>query len=80
LICAQAMRRISASPAPAQVKAAVVAAVENYAVRAARLDDFTRSMRTSLWWHVAVFALALVLSARLPRMRLDASGPMAGGA
>jgi EmrB/QacA subfamily drug resistance transporter len=79
-ICAQTMRQIAASPAPAQVKAAVVAAVENYAVRAARLDDFTRSMRTSLWWHVAVFALALVLSARLPRMRLDASGPMAGGA
>jgi hypothetical protein len=79
-ICAQTMRQIAASPAPAQVKAAVAAAVENYAVPAARLDDFTRSMRTTLWWHVAAFALALVLSARLPRVRLDADGPMVGGA
>ncbi|HEX6526848.1 MAG TPA: hypothetical protein VF070_43570 [Streptosporangiaceae bacterium] len=47
---------------------------------AARLDDFTRSMRTALWWQIAVFALALILSARLPRIRLDADGPMVGGA
>jgi EmrB/QacA subfamily drug resistance transporter len=79
-ICAQTTRQIAASPAPTQVKAAVAAAVENQAAPAARLDDFILSMRTSLWWHVGAFALALVLCARLPRMRLDASGPMAGGA
>ena len=79
-ICTQTMRDIADSPAPAQVKAAVAAAIENHAVPAARLDDFTRSMRTALWWQLGVFALALTLSARLPRMRLDADGPMVGGA
>jgi hypothetical protein len=49
-------------------------------VPAARLDDFTRSMRTALDWQIAVFALALVLSARLPKVRLDTDGPMVGGA
>ncbi len=47
---------------------------------AARLDDFTRSMRTALWWQLGVFALALVLCGQLPVIRLDAEGPMAGGA
>jgi len=79
-ICTQTMREIAQSPAPAKVKAAVAAAIANHAVPAARLDDFTRSMRVALWWQVGVFALALILSARLPRIRLDADGPMVGGA
>jgi hypothetical protein len=79
-ICTQALRQIAASPAPAPVKARIEAAVEQRAVPAARLYDFTRSMRTTLWWQIAVFALALVLSARLPRVRLDETGPMVGGA
>ena len=79
-ICAQTLREIAASPAPAPVKAAVASAVEQRAVPAARLDDFTRSMRTTLGWQVAVFTLALALSSRLPRVRLDADGPMVGGA
>jgi hypothetical protein len=37
-------------------------------------------MRTTLWWQIAVFALALVLSARLPRLRLDETGPLVAGA
>jgi EmrB/QacA subfamily drug resistance transporter len=79
-ICALTLREIAASPAPAAVKAEVEAAVEQHAVPAARLYDFTRSIRTTLWWHVAVFVLALLLSARLPKVRLDSDGPMAGGA
>ncbi len=79
-ICAQTAREIAASPAPPYVKAAVVAAVEQRAVPAAKLDDYTTSMRTALWWHIGVFTLALILSARLPEVRLDADGPMAGGA
>jgi EmrB/QacA subfamily drug resistance transporter len=79
-ICTQTLRQIAASPAPAPVKARIEAAVQRRAVPAARLYDFTRSMRTTLWWQIAVFALALVLSARLPRMRLDETSPMAGGA
>jgi hypothetical protein len=47
-------------------------------VPAARLADFTRSMRTTLWWQVAVFALALLLSSRLPKARLDEAGPVGG--
>ncbi len=78
--CAKIARQIAASPAPAQVKAAVATAVEQRAVPAARLDDFTQSMRATLWWHVAVFALALILASRLPKVRLDADGPMVGGA
>jgi hypothetical protein len=35
---------------------------------------------TALWWQIAVFTLALILSARLPKVRLDADGPMIGGA
>jgi EmrB/QacA subfamily drug resistance transporter len=77
--CERTARQLAASPAPAAVKTAVAAAIDGHAVPAARLDDFTQSMRTTLWWHVAVFALALILASRLPRVRLDA-GTMAGGA
>jgi hypothetical protein len=69
-----------ASPAPPHVKAAVAAAVDQRGVPLAKLDDFTTSMRTALWWQVAVFTLALILSARLPSARPDADGPMIGGA
>jgi EmrB/QacA subfamily drug resistance transporter len=78
--CARTLRSIATSPAPAPVKAAVAAAVTGQAGPAARLDDFTRSMRTALWWQIGVFAVALILSGRLPRVRLDADGPMVGGA
>jgi hypothetical protein len=37
-------------------------------------------MRTTLWWQIAVFALALLLSSRLPKVRLDDPGPMVAGA
>ena len=79
-ICAQTAREISASPASPHIKAAVAAAVEQRAVPSAKLDDFTRSMRTTLWWQIAVFTLALILSALLPKAHLDANGPMIGGA
>ncbi len=79
-ICAAVAHRIAASPAPAGVKAKVQAAVDLRAVPEARLADFTRSMRTTLWWQVAVFALALVLSGLLPKVRLDDAGPMVAGA
>jgi EmrB/QacA subfamily drug resistance transporter len=78
-ICAQTISAIASSPAPASVKSAVAAAVEDRAVPAARLDDFTQTMRTTLWWQVAVFALALILVSRLPKVHLD-GGPMVGGA
>jgi EmrB/QacA subfamily drug resistance transporter len=79
-VCAQTERQLAASPAPAAVKAAVATAINTDAVPAARLDDFTQSMRVTLWWQVGVFALALVLASRLPKVRLDGDGPMAGGA
>jgi EmrB/QacA subfamily drug resistance transporter len=79
-VCARTERQLAASPAPAAVKAAVATAVNKDAIPAARLDDFTQSMRTTLWWHVGVFALALILASRLPKVRLDADGPMVGGA
>ena len=79
-ICAETVREIAASPAPPRVKATVAAAIEQRAVPFAKLDDFTRSMRTALWWQIAVFTLALILSALLPKARLDADGPMIGGA
>ena len=79
-ICAAIDRQIAAGPAPEAVKARVAAAVQRRAVPAARRADFTRSMRTTLWWQVAVFALALLLSSRLPKVRLDDAGPMVGAA
>jgi EmrB/QacA subfamily drug resistance transporter len=79
-VCAQTERQLAASPAPASVKAAVASAINKDAIPAARLDDFTQSMRTTLWWHVGVFALALILASRLPKVRLDDDGPMVGGA
>jgi EmrB/QacA subfamily drug resistance transporter len=79
-ICAATIREIAASPAPAPVKAAASAAVQSQAVPAARLADFTRSMRTTLWWQIAVFAVALLLSSRLPKVRLDTEGPVVGAA
>ncbi|MBV9856485.1 MAG: MFS transporter [Streptosporangiaceae bacterium] len=78
--CTAAARQIAASPASAQVKTHVEAAVLGHALPAARLDDFTRSMRTSLWWQVAAFTIALALCSRLPRVRLDPAAPLAGGA
>jgi EmrB/QacA subfamily drug resistance transporter len=78
-ICAATLREIAASPAPAPVKAKVEAAVQLHAVPRARLADFTRSMRTTLWWQIAVFTLALLLSSQLPKVRLDDAGPMVGG-
>ncbi len=78
--CERTARQLAASPAPGAVKTAVAAAIDGHAVPAARLYDFTQSMRTTLWWHVAVFALALILAGRLPKVRLDAAGTMAGGA
>jgi EmrB/QacA subfamily drug resistance transporter len=79
-ICAQTQRTIQSSPAPAAVKAKVTSAIDAHAVPAARLDDFTRSMRVTLWWQIAVFAITLLLSSRLPKVRLDADAPMVGGA
>jgi hypothetical protein len=58
----------------------VATAIDDRAVPAARLDDFTKSMRTTLWWQVGVFALALLLASRLPKVRLDATETMAGPA
>ena len=79
-ICAETAREIAASPVPPHAKAAVAAAVEQRGVPLAKLDDFTSSMRIALWWQIAIFTLALILSARLPSARLDADGPMVGGA
>lgn len=78
--CAAIRTQIAQSPAPAAVKAQVGTAVQAHAVPGARLADFERSMRTTLWWQIAVFTLTLALVARLPRVRLDAEGPMVGGA
>jgi hypothetical protein len=74
-VCAASLHKLAASPAPAPVKAKVEAAVLGHAP--ARLDDFTRSMRSALFWHLAVFTIALLLSARLPRVQLDADAPVA---
>ena len=79
-VCAQTERQLAASPAPAAVKNAVATAINTHAVPAARLDDFTQSMRVTLWWQVGVFALALILASRLPKVRLDGDGPLVGGA
>jgi hypothetical protein len=37
-------------------------------------------MRTTLWWQLAAFAIALALSSRLPWVRLDAEDLLVGGA
>jgi EmrB/QacA subfamily drug resistance transporter len=78
--CAAAAGLLASQPARATVKARAEAAVAGHALPAARLDDLTRSMRTTLWWQVGVFAIALLLCGRLPRTRLDAEDPMVGGA
>jgi EmrB/QacA subfamily drug resistance transporter len=77
--CAAGVHKLAVSPMPAPVKARVEAAVLGHAIPAARLDDFIRSMRTALCWHLAAFAIALLLSARLPKVRLDVDGPVVGG-
>jgi EmrB/QacA subfamily drug resistance transporter len=79
-VCERTARQLAASPAPASVKAEVAKVIDDHAVPAARLDDFTQSMRRALWWQVGVFAIALILASRLPRVRLDTAGPMAGSA
>jgi hypothetical protein len=38
------------------------------------------SLPTALWWQLGVFALALLLVARLPKIRIDSDGPLIGGA
>ena len=78
--CAAAAAALASNPAPAPVKARVEAAVQGEALPAAWLDDVTRSMRTTLWWQLAAFAIALALSSRLPWVRLDADVLLVGGA
>ncbi|GAA3212754.1 DHA2 family efflux MFS transporter permease subunit [Actinocorallia longicatena] len=77
--CKAVAAEVAASPAAPEVKAKVAAAVQDVAVPHARLDDFNRSMRGSLWWHLAVFATALALVSRLPKVEL-AEGHGAGAA
>jgi EmrB/QacA subfamily drug resistance transporter len=77
--CAGIQQRIAASPAPAQVKAKV-AAVLDTAVPGARRYDLEHSMRTTLNWQLGVFALALLLVARLPKVKLDGNTLTPGGA
>ena len=79
-VCERIQHQIAASPAPAAVKTAVAQAIDGEAVPAARLDDFTQSMRSTLWWQVGVFALALVLVSRLPKVRLDDADAIVGPA
>jgi hypothetical protein len=78
--CAVIQRQIAASPAPAQVKDKVAAAVQNTAAPAARRYDLEHSMRTTLDWQLAVFFLALLLVTRLPKVKLDGDDLMPGGA
>jgi EmrB/QacA subfamily drug resistance transporter len=76
--CLVIQRQIAASPAPAQVKAKVAAAVQNTAVPAARRYDLEHSMRTTLDWQLGVFFLAMLLVARLPKVKLDGDALMPG--
>lgn len=78
--CAAIERQIAASPAPAQVKAKVAAAVRGGAVPAARRYDLEHSIRATLDWQLGAFFLALLLVARLPRVRLDGNALTPGGA
>lgn len=78
--CAAIQRQVTASPAPAQLKAEVIAAVRDTAVPQARRYDLEHSMRITLSWQLGVFFLALLLVARLPRVRLDGDALTAGGA
>ena len=70
----------STSPAPRPVKAMVAAAVQDAAVPGARRYDLEHSMRTTLGWQLGVFFLALLLVARLPRVKPGAGAEMPGGA
>ena len=78
--CADVRSRVMHGPLPAPVKEKVVAAVQGTAAPAALRTDFDHTLRTVLWWQVAVFALALVLVSRLPKVRLGGEGPLIGGA
>lgn len=49
----------------------MIAAVRDTAVPQARRYDLEHSMRITLSWQLGVFFLALLLVARLPRVRLD---------
>ena len=78
--CAAIRRRVAAIPAPARVRAQVVAAVTGTAAPDARRYDLEHSMRAALGWQLGVFFLALLLVARLPRVRLDGDALLPGGA
>ncbi len=64
---------------PARAKAEVAAAVQATAVPEARRYDLEHSMRSALDWQLGVFFLALLLVARLPRVKLDGDALVPGG-
>ena len=78
--CALIQRQVAASPAPRPVKAKVAAAVQDAAVPGARRYDLEHSMRATLGWQLGVFFLALLLVARLPKVKPDADTARPGGA
>lgn len=77
--CQAALAAVRTSPAPAPVKAAVLSAVQDRAVPAARHSDFSHALPQLLWWQVGVFALSGLLALRLPRVDLTGKGPLIGG-
>ena len=75
--CVRIERQVAT--APAAVKAAVAAAVQDQAVPLARKDDFTTSLQhTLLLWQVAAFAVSGLLVLALPKVRPTTNIPGGG--
>jgi hypothetical protein len=73
--CTAVQRHVQSSPAPADVKQRVKAAVLEQALPTARSDDFNHALRQSLFWQIGVFALSFVLVMALPKVKPESTGP-----
>lgn len=73
--CTALQRSTADSPAPAEVKEKVRAAVLGKALPESRKADFSRSFQQALFWQLAVFSVSFLLVLTLPRVKVESTLP-----
>lgn len=73
--CTRLEQATADTPAPAEVKAKVRAAVLGKAMPEARKGDFSRSFQRALIWQLGVFSLSFLLVLALPRVKVESTLP-----
>ncbi|WP_217166201.1 MFS transporter [Streptomyces sp. AC512_CC834] len=78
--CARIEQEMASTPAPAEVKEKVQAAVLGEAVPEARKTNFGDSFEQVVYWQIGCFGLSCLLVLALPKVRPEDVGDVPGGA